>query len=735
MVIIFKRSALFLAMICIYQQSSAEVTPISKKTSVEARSDDSSTRSSTTGNPNNKAKTQVLSFTAAPIIVTAETLGDSSANRVKEFAGNRTVIDNDFIKKTVSNSIDGALQFIPGVKIDDETGTGVLPNISIRGLHASRSGQAQFLMDGIPLTLAPYGHTGQSIFPATLDNLERIDVVRGGAATQYGPNNVGGVINLITKPIAKDTQTEIGTNLTVFEQNGKPLTSLYARHSRWLNDDFGVQLEANGIKGDSFRDHSETEITNLQAKALWYIDDNQELEGFLQYYDADTEMSGALSPAAYEQDVGQSQRPFEAYQGKSTRWHAKYKNYLDFGDEAVLDLTTFGHHATRNFEWGFNSQANKQGVHWADPAIVADSLRTSPREFTVYGVEPKFSVKLGDSKNIKHHLISGMRYVNEDIDYKLTQTKFADGTTTTPRDWNLQTDAWAAYLSDEMSFLDERLKVTPGIRYENAKMTFNDAGNNTQTDNTITEWLPGLTTSYALNKSDDNLWLIYANAQKSLRTPQIADIRGIGEEGSELAWNYEVGTRYTTDNLQANLGLYRIDFKDQLQWNSRDQSFDNVGRTLHQGLETAITYSPKTFENLDVGLSYNYLNATLQEGKDKGNQLPYSSPHQLGWHASYKHQDYNATLSGVYYDKAYADNANKVVESKDGGIGETPAYQVWNLSLQKTLQDTKNEKLSVQFGINNLFDEQYYFRGIDTSPVGRYPAPSRSYKLGLNYQF
>ena len=726
MVIFFKRSALCLALLCIYQQSSADVTPASKKTSSKTHSDSAI---------NHQAETQIPSFTAAPIIVTAETLGDSSANQVKAFAGNRTVIDNDFIEKTVSNSIDGALQFIPGVKIDDETGTGVLPNISIRGLHASRSGQAQFLMDGIPLTLAPYGHTGQSIFPATLDNLERIDVVRGGAATQYGPNNVGGVINLITKPIAKDTQTEIGTNLTVFEQNGKPLTSLYARHSRWLNDDFGVQLEANGIKGDSFRDHSETEITNLQAKALWYIDDNQELEGFLQYYDADTEMSGALSPAAYEQDVGQSQRPFEAYQGKSTRWHAKYKNYLDFGDEAVLDLTTFGHHATRNFEWGFNSQANKQGVHWADPAIVADSLRTSPREFTVYGVEPKFSVKLGDSKNIKHHLISGMRYVNEDIDYKLTQTKLADGTTTTPRDWNLQTDAWAAYLSDEMSFLDERLKVTPGIRYENAKMTFNDAGNNTQTDNTITEWLPGLTTSYALNKSDDNLWLIYANAQKSLRTPQIANIRGIGEEGSELAWNYEIGTRYTTDNLQANLGLYRIDFKDQLQWNSAEQSFDNVGRTLHQGLETAITYSPKTFKNLDVGLSYNYLDATLKEGKDKGNQLPYSSPHQLGWHASYKHQDYNATLSGVYYDKAYADNANKVVESKDGGIGETPAYQVWNLSLQKTLQDTKNEKLSVQFGINNLFDEQYYFRGIDTSPVGRYPAPGRSYKLGLNYQF
>ena len=52
MVIIFKRSALCLAMFCIYQQSSAEMTPISKKTSVEARSDTSITTSSI----NNKAE-------------------------------------------------------------------------------------------------------------------------------------------------------------------------------------------------------------------------------------------------------------------------------------------------------------------------------------------------------------------------------------------------------------------------------------------------------------------------------------------------------------------------------------------------------------------------------------------------------------------------------------------------------------------------------------------------------
>ena len=128
------------------------------------------------------------------MVVTASVIGDSALEDVKEYPGARTVLTKEQIEKTAAHSIDSALQSVPGIKVQDETGTGVLPNISVRGLKASRSGYAQFLMDGVPLTLAPYGHTGQSIFPATLSTIERIDIVRGGAAVQYGPNNVGGCL-------------------------------------------------------------------------------------------------------------------------------------------------------------------------------------------------------------------------------------------------------------------------------------------------------------------------------------------------------------------------------------------------------------------------------------------------------------------------------------------------------------------------------------------------------------
>ncbi|WP_440889026.1 TonB-dependent receptor family protein [Vibrio sp. WZ-1] len=661
------------------------------------------------------------------VVVTGSVIGNSELEDVKEYPGARTVLTSKQIEKTAAHSIDAALQSVPGIKVQDETGTGVLPNISVRGLKASRSGHAQFLMDGVPLTLAPYGHTGQSIFPATLSMLDRIDIVRGGAAVQYGPNNVGGVINLVTKPIPNTWQTEISNRLTVFEAGDTPLNDFYLRTGGWLTDTFAIQLEGNFLKGESFRDHSDTDVKNFQAKAQWLLSDTQELQAFIQRYDADTQMPGALSPEDYKKDRTQSKRPYDEYQGKSTRWSVKYLHDLNIADSAELEVLTFGHNSERFFQWGFNSA----GGHWADPSLPSTDIRTSPREFRVYGVEPKLAMYF-EGKSVTQNWIVGARYVNEYIDYKLTQTPIAGGETKVPRDWHLETDAFAGYISNEIGLFNDALKVTPGVRYESVDMRFDDLGKSQSADNKVTEWLPGLTVAYHLTEQ----WVGYANAQKSLRAPQIAYIRGLGEEGSELAWNYELGARYNQDSTSFNAALYRIDFKDQLQWQSATQTFDNIGKTLHQGIELSGRYVPKALQALSLGASYNYLDATLEEnGPNKGNQLAYTSKHQFSWDATYTFTGIDTTLSGYYFSDAYADNANTSAEDETGAKGKVPAYMVWNFNLGTDLYKDDKGKLHMNVAVNNLFGEDYYFRGIDTSPVGRYPAPGRSYTLDLNYQF
>jgi Fe(3+) dicitrate transport protein len=401
---------------------------------------------------------------------------------------------------------------------------------------------------------------------------------------------------------------------------------------------------------------------------------------------------------------------------------------LNIANSAELEVLTFGHRSERFFQWGYNST---KGVEWSDPSQPSTDIRTSPREFAVYGVEPKLAMYL-DGNTVTQNVIVGARYVNEDIDYKLTQTSISSGVTTTPRDWHLDTDAFAGYISNEIGLFNDVLKVTPGIRYESINMTFDDLGTAQSTDNKVTEWLPGLTVAYHLTEQ----WVGYTNAQKSLRAPQIAYIRGKGEEGSELAWNYELGARYNLDSTSFNIALYRIDFEDQLQWQSATQTFDNIGKTLHQGLELSGRYIPQAMQALSLGAGYNYLDATLEEeGANKGNQLPYTSKHQFSWDATYAFSKLDTTLSGYYFSESYSDNANTSAEDSTGATGKVPAYMVWNFNLGSDLYKDENSKLRMNFAVNNLFDEDYYFRGIDTSPVGRYPAPGRSYTLDLNYQF
>jgi outer membrane cobalamin receptor len=53
----------------------------------------------------------------------------------------------------------------------------------------------------VPLAVAPYGQPQLSFAPTSLSNIESIDVVRGGGAVRYGPQNVGGIINFSTRAI------------------------------------------------------------------------------------------------------------------------------------------------------------------------------------------------------------------------------------------------------------------------------------------------------------------------------------------------------------------------------------------------------------------------------------------------------------------------------------------------------------------------------------------------------
>jgi Fe(3+) dicitrate transport protein len=671
------------------------------------------------------------------IVVTGSLLGNSEVADLKTYTGNRSIITSDQIERTAARSIDTALQQVPGIKIKDETGTGVLPNISVRGLDSSRSGYAQLLLDGIPMTLAPYGHTGQSLFPATLFMIDRIDVARGGASIQYGPNNVGGVINLISKSIPTDWETSVNERMTFFGDSNTLFDTNISTGGA-VNEDFSMRFDGNITKGESFREHSETDIKNLMLKTLWNIDGQNSLDATLQYYDAFSELPGALNTPAYEADREQSLRPNDEFNANTKRVSLKYSHVLDDSkviDYGEIDLRVFGNKSSRNFQWDFYDSSKDTdgnlGTSWSDTTQDATHLRNSPRDFTVFGIEPTASLLIdGD---ISQHIIAGARYINEDISYQLNHIEKSTQTATRPRDWQMDTNAMAYYVSNKVGFFDDTLSVTPGIRYEDVRMTFTNVGQDYSQDNHVTEWLPGITLGYEFSSN----WFAYTNAQRSLRTPQISQLWPKDQTlESELSWNYEAGVRFTpTERSNLSIAAYRIDFENKIEYDGDVSLFVNIGQTRNQGIELEGTYSPMSLPDLVLTGAYNYLDTEQLDGEFAGNELAYVSKHQLSASALYSIKDVDLGLMAFYYSKSFADLANTVEENVSGTSGEVPAYTVVNFNIGTEFFKQDNHGLKVGLSVNNLFDNEYYFRGLDVSPAGRVPASGRSLSLDIGYIF
>lgn len=658
-------------------------------------------------------------------------LGRSTVEDVQHYAGSRQVIDSTQLRTGANRSLDDALQKVPGIKVFDETGTGALPQIMLRGLYESRSGRVQVLEDGIPLALAPYGQTSLSLFPVGLNQVDRIDIVRGGAAVQYGPNNVGGVINLISPDIPTTWTTTLGQKVTAGGA-GHYLGDTAISTGGYASDTFGLQLDANWTKGDYWREHSATDIKNLRLRAEWWLAPDKLLKASVQRYVADMDMAGALSVADYLRDPRQSTRPLDEFTGRTTRASLVYQQ--DFGDvgpfqDLRLDWSNFSARSSRNFIVGMRSAASET---WR-PDLPPQLRQSAPRDFRVYGSEPRLSWTMGDGA-VRQQWTLGARAINEDIDFLVGNTRLSDGLYTLVRDWRFKDRGAAAYVSDAIAFADGRVTVTPGLRYEQVDSRYYNLASGVRTRNKTDDVLPGLTLGFQATPQ----WYLYADGQRSLRAPQVTQIIFGDNLDAELAWNYEAGARYQpNERTRVQFGGYLIDFDQQIQLDNTTRTYRNLGKTRHQGGEVEVQWSPAQLRALTLNAGYAYLDARQESGVYDGNRVPYTSRNQLTLGASYRPESGHTTVavSSYYFSRAFSDAANTAQENAIASVGELPSYWVWNAQLSQVLSEGASGKLSASLAVNNLFDRKYWYRGIDTSPWGRQPAPGRSVTVGLEYTF
>ena len=119
---------------------------------------------------------------------------------------NITVIKAQEIENYNFNSIDDLLKIIPSIELQSRGGFGSQSDIVLRG---STFNQTLVLLDGMRVNDPLTGHFSMYI-PITISDIHQIEIIRGGASSIYGPDAVGGVINIVTKTFTKvDKEKEI----------------------------------------------------------------------------------------------------------------------------------------------------------------------------------------------------------------------------------------------------------------------------------------------------------------------------------------------------------------------------------------------------------------------------------------------------------------------------------------------------------------------------------------------
>ncbi len=269
-----------------------------------------------------------------------------------------TVVTSEQIQRSGQSSVLGVLRGVAGLDVVQQANPGSVTSIFMRGANSEHT---KVLLDGIPLN-NPADPTRRFDFGnLTVDNIERIEVVRGPQSLVYGSDAIGGVINIITKrgegPLSSQVSAmggSFGTHEERVSASGGDDTRYYSFGASYLQSDgfSALSRRFGGIEKDGYRNAS------FSGRYGWMPTETLNVDYVFRYTDADVEIDGFLADDLIRQT--KTNQFFNRIQLQSLLWDGLVEQKVGFSytDHAVVD-TNPGFFGTPRFD-GQNSQLDYQ---------------------------------------------------------------------------------------------------------------------------------------------------------------------------------------------------------------------------------------------------------------------------------------------------------------------------------------------------------------------------------------
>ncbi len=654
---------------------------------------------------NAPARVEATTTNAAPIVVTASRLERTSM----EMTANVTVITADQIQGSGLIDTAQALETLGGVYLRRYSGNPSQVDIAMRGFGENSHGRVLIMVDGVRINNADMAVPNLQRVP--LQNVERIEIIRGPEATLYGDYAVSGVINIITK--APTTERDI----TVSAYAGSDDTYGAAISLRGpIDDTTFYSASSMWDRSSGWRDNADYRTVNITGSVTEKFTDRIDATISAFYNDNKYGMPGALSREQMKYDPQQTLTPDDEY--KMKLWGATLSLSAITQNDARFTLLAA---ASRR-----DSTADM--VSWGTSSgNMLDTFQLSPRAALPF--------EIGGLNNT---LTLGGDMYYERLAFR--NSSITTGARSYDSDLNRLTGA--LYAQNELE-LTSQLSFLLGGRLERSRLRADTLyyGAGQDTDSTCqngSSWDAGL-----LFRPIDDL-KIYARVGSVYRYPfldeQVSYNGGypIGLNDDlkpERGMNYEVGTEYHfLEEFTFSLSAYQMDMKDEITVDPYTWRQVNMNKTRHQGVDLELAWQRRDVAT--AAIDYSYVRSKFTDGVNDDDNVPLAPRQMLTLRGELSlHTDFAllAALRAVSDQYMGSDFSNKA--------DKLPGYATLDLGLR--YKPSFVQGLQIILSCDNIFDNTYANMGyfVDMSAYGMadtygyYPANGRTWRLAASYSF
>jgi Fe(3+) dicitrate transport protein len=654
------------------------------------------------------------------------------------YAGKKSalIVMDNVQGNVVTNTMRQVLAKVPGIHIWESDPSGIQIGIAARGLSPNRSWEFNVRQNGYDIAADPFGYP-EAYYNPQLQAVQRIEIVRGQGALQYGPQ-FGGMVNYIlrngseiNKPFELETQQTIGSNGLFNSYN-----AIGGKKGKINYYSFFDHRNGNG-----WRENSKYFSNAGYGTVTYHFTEKFSLTAELMRSNIRSQQPGGLTDAQLQQDAQQS---FRSRNWFDVTWTtpAIIANYK-INEKTIWNTKLYGTIGDRNSVGFLQSittpdNTNATTLAYNNRIVNIDNYRN-------YGLESRIltDYNLGKMKNT---ISGGIRL------YTGTTSRRAEGKGTTgtdydvttlanyPRDVQFNSKNVAAFV-ENIFRINKNILLIPALRYEWLQGDANGRDGYTNTGQEIilqnikrsrSFVLAGIGAEYHITHGTE----IYANASQAYRPIQFANLQAppttdVVDENLKDAkgYNVDLGYRGKIKNyLQFDVSGYYLQYNNRVGIitanGTNSRLITNVGASTSKGFEgyAEINITKALIKNkkLDIIIfsTYSYTHAKYsgdhKVAATKGKFVE-NAPQNIfrgGITFGYKELLFTTQLSSV--GSTYSDANNTETPTANAQNGLIPGYTVTDITASYKLV----KALKIKAGVNNVFDKTYF-----TRRAGGYPGP------------